>query len=77
MLSFEEQLVKLEALVARMEGGELSLEDSVKLFEEGLALSNSCKLELEAAEGRIQMLVEQSNGRLKAQPVTGESLRGR
>jgi exodeoxyribonuclease VII small subunit len=48
--------------VERLERGELSLDESVRLFEEGVKLSNACKKELEAAEGRIQVLVEQGNG---------------
>jgi exodeoxyribonuclease VII small subunit len=58
MATFEEQLTALETVVERLERGELSLDDSVRLFEEGVKLSNACKKELEAAEGRIQMLVE-------------------
>ena len=60
MAKFEEQLTALETVVERLERGELSLEDSVKLFEEGVKLSSACKQELEAAEGKIQVLVEQS-----------------
>jgi exodeoxyribonuclease VII small subunit len=58
MASFEEQLTALEKVVGKLEGGDLSLEDSVRLFEEGMKLSDACKKELEAAEGKIQMLVE-------------------
>ena len=58
MASFEEQLTALETVVERLERGELSLEESVSLFEEGVRLSNSCKKQLEAAEGRIQVLIE-------------------
>lgn len=63
MPSFEERLVSLEAVVERLERGELSLEESVRLFEEGVTLSNACKAELERAEGRIQVLVEGPGGR--------------
>ncbi len=62
MASFEEQLKGLETIVARLESGDLSLEDSVRLFEEGMKLSDACKKELEAAEGKIQMLVEKRGG---------------
>ena len=62
MPSFEEQLAQLEAVVDRLERGELTLEESVRLFEEGVRLSNSCKGELDAAEGRIQILLETPNG---------------
>ena len=62
MATFEDRLTALEAVVERLERGELSLEDSVRLFEEGVNLSNACKLELEKAEGRIQVLVETQGG---------------
>ncbi len=59
MADFEEHLTALETVVEKLERGELSLDESVRLFEEGVKLSNACKKELEAAEGRIQVLVEQ------------------
>ncbi len=62
MASFEERLTSLETVVERLERGDLTLEDSVRLFEEGVHLSNACKLELEKAEGRIQVLVETQGG---------------
>jgi exodeoxyribonuclease VII small subunit len=66
MASFEEQLTALENVVERLEQGDLSLEESVKLFEEGMKLSDACKKELEAAEGKIQMLVDRGRGGMKA-----------
>ena len=66
MANFEEQLAQLEAVVERLERGELTLDESVRLFEEGMRLSQACKLELEQAEGRIQVLVEGKNGALRA-----------
>jgi len=63
MAKFEENLAALEQVVDRLERGELSLEESVKLFEDGVGLSNACKAELDAAEGKVQVLIEQSNGR--------------
>ena len=65
MPSFEEQLKALETIVERMEEGDLSLEESVRLFEEGQKLSDACKKELEAAEGKIQMLVDRGRGGMK------------
>jgi exodeoxyribonuclease VII small subunit len=62
MASFEEKLASLESVVERLERGELSLDESVRLFEEGVSLSNACKTELEAAESRIQVLVEPESG---------------
>jgi exodeoxyribonuclease VII small subunit len=58
MASFEEQLTALEGVVERLERGELTLDESVRLFEEGVKLSEACKKQLEAAEGKIQVLVE-------------------
>ncbi len=56
--SFEEQLAELEKVVDRLESGGLSLDESVKLFEDGMRLSNACKSQLSAAESRIQVLLE-------------------
>lgn len=57
MKSFEEQLTELERVVEQLEHGELSLEDSVTLFERGVKLSDACKAQLASAESRIQVLV--------------------
>jgi exodeoxyribonuclease VII small subunit len=69
MANFEERLTALEGVVERLERGDLSLEDSVKLFEEGLGLSNACKAELEAAEGKIQLLVDKGSGVMTARAM--------
>ena len=66
MPNFEEQLAELETVVERLERGELTLEESVRLFEEGVRLSNACKKELASAEGRIQVLLEPENGEATA-----------
>ncbi len=65
MATFEDKLTALEAVVERLEKGELSLDDSVRLFEEGVQLSSACKAELETAEGRIQVLVEGRGGKMQ------------
>jgi exodeoxyribonuclease VII small subunit len=67
MPSFEESLKKLESIVEQLEKGDLALEDSLKLFEEGVSLSAACKKELDAAEGKVQILVKQRDGSLKAE----------
>ena len=69
---FEESLKKLEAIVDQLEKGDLSLEDAVKLFEEGVDLSAKCKKELEVAEGKVQMLLKQRDGSLKTVPFPPE-----
>ena len=73
MASFEEQLIALEGVVERLERGELTLDESVRLFEEGVKLSEACKKELEAAEGRIQVLVERGGGKMKVQELEVET----
>jgi len=67
MASFEESLTALESVVERLERGELSLEESVRLFEEGVKLSEACKKELDAAEGKIQVLVERGREMVPAE----------
>ena len=58
-VDFEAALEELEGLVERMEEGELSLEDSLKTYERGIALSRACQKSLDAAEQRIRILSEQ------------------
>jgi exodeoxyribonuclease VII small subunit len=73
MPSFEESLKRLETVVDQLEKGELTLEESLKLFEEGVNLTANCKQELDAAEGKVQMLVKQRDGSLKAEPFDTEN----
>jgi exodeoxyribonuclease VII small subunit len=70
--SFEESIKKLESIVEQLEKGDLALEESLKLFEEGVNLSAACKQELEAAEGKVQMLVKQRDGSLKPETFLTE-----
>jgi exodeoxyribonuclease VII small subunit len=62
MPSFEDQMSALEAVVERLEHGELPLEESVRLFEEGMRLTAACRGELDAAEGRLQVLSARPGG---------------
>ncbi len=64
MPSFEEQLKTLETVVERLERGDLPLEESLTLFEQGVDLSDSCKKELDAAEGRVQVLLQRGRQRV-------------
>jgi exodeoxyribonuclease VII small subunit len=73
MPKFEESLKKLETIVSQLEEGDLPLEESLKLFEEGVTLSAVCKQELDAAEGRVQMLVKQRDGSQKLEPFLPEA----
>lgn len=62
MASFEDQMAELEKVVDRLEKGDLTLEENVKLFERGVQLSNACKAQLASAESRIQVLLEPGAG---------------
>lgn len=55
-LSFEESLTRLEGIVQRLERGDLPLEEGLKAFEEGVALTQQCQTKLDAAEKRIELL---------------------
>jgi len=59
---FETSLKKLEEIVRKLEGGELSLEDSLKAFEEGVKLAGFCSTKLNEAEKRIEVLNRQKDG---------------
>lgn len=63
MATFEEQLKTLETVVEKLERGDLPLEESLSLFEQGVTLSEACKKELEAAEGRVQVLLQRGKSR--------------
>lgn len=65
---FETSLKKLEDIVKRLEGGSLSLEESLKAFEEGVKHSAFCSGKLEEAEQRIEILLKQKDGTFKREP---------
>lgn len=67
MLKFEECLERLERIVQELEKGEVPLEKSLTLFEEGMQLSATCKKQLEDAEGKVEILLKQ-NGKLQPEP---------
>src|SRR6185312_376085 len=59
-LTFEACLARLEALVAELERADLPLEQSVQRFEEGMKLVEDCRAQLDAAEGKVEMLVRRA-----------------
>jgi exodeoxyribonuclease VII small subunit len=63
---FEESILRLERIVQELEKGEVPLEKSLTLFEEGMQLSTTCRKELEQAEGKVEILLKQ-NGKLQAE----------
>ncbi len=57
-MDFEKKLTRLEEIVGKMEGGELALDESLRLFEEGVQLSRDCHEQLEKAEQKVKMLLK-------------------
>lgn len=67
MLKFEDSLGRLEHIVHELESGDVPLDKSLTLFEEGMQLSATCRKQLEDAEGKVEILLKQS-GKLQAEP---------
>ncbi len=65
--TFEENLKELEAIVAELERGDLSLEDSISKFEKGIKVSKECNSKLEDAEKRINILLETGEEKFEAE----------
>lgn len=57
-MDFEKRLGRLEEIVNKMEGGDLALDESLKLFEEGVKLSRECHSQLEQAEQKVKLLMK-------------------
>lgn len=70
-VDFEKALDQLEALVENMENGDLTLEESLKAFEQGIQLTRDCQSALTAAEQKVQMLI-QENDALRAVELDAE-----
>ena len=73
--TFEASLGKLEKIVKQLEDGDLPLEESLKLFEEGVKLSRECRERLTTAERRIEMLMKDADGNLSLKEIQPEALR--
>lgn len=67
MPKFEECLQRLEVIVNDLEKGDVSLDQALQLFDEGVKLSDSCRKELEDAEGKVEILLKR-NGKLQPEP---------
>ena len=68
---FEQSLAELESLVEKMESGELSLEESLKAFEQGIKYTRECQQALEKAEQKVQVLI-QKNGQTETVPFQSD-----
>lgn len=70
---FERSLTRLEEVVRKLESPQLSLDEAMRLFEEGVGLSRECQKQLEEAEGRVEILLKKADGKLSAEPFEPES----
>ena len=61
VINFEKTFIELEDLVKKMEGGDLSLEESLKYFERGMLLTKNCQQALNKAEQKVRILLEKNN----------------
>lgn len=64
-IQFEEAMEKLERIVARLESGDVPLEQAIELFQEGMTLSRLCSQKLETVERKIEMLLEEDGETVK------------
>lgn len=62
-VKFEQAMARLEAIVGELENGDLPLDESLKIFEEGIRLSKNCLKVLEEAERKVEVLVQDKNGK--------------
>ena len=69
---FEKSLGRLEEVVRRLESPQLALDDAMKLFEEGVQLSRESQKQLEEAEGRVEILLKNADGKLVGEPFEPE-----
>ena len=67
---FETSLKKLEEVVRKLEGGSLSLDDSIKAFEEGVKHAAFCAKKLDEAERKVEVLIKQRDGSFRKEPFT-------
>ena len=66
--TFEAALDRLEEIVAKLEAGEMPLEEALEVFEEGVRLSRFCHSRLEQAERRVEILLRSDDGEIEAHP---------
>ena len=73
---FEEAMERLEQIVETLESGDLPLDESLKIFEEGMGLVNFCTKKLEEAEQKVTILIKESEGKWAQQPFATEEKEG-
>jgi exodeoxyribonuclease VII small subunit len=73
-VKLEQAMARLEAIVGQLEKGDLPLDESLKIFEEGIRLSKNCLKVLEEAEKKVEVLVQDKNGKKQLRAFTSEDL---
>jgi len=70
---FERSLTRLEEVVGKLENADLTLDEAMKLFEEGVQLSRECQKQLEEAQGKVEILLKKVDGKMVAEPFEPET----
>lgn len=70
--SFEKALKRLEEIVNKLESGDLPLDESLKIFEEGVKLSRFCAKKLDEAERKVEVLLKNEKGKFTTKPFSEE-----
>jgi exodeoxyribonuclease VII small subunit len=73
-VKFEQAMARLEAIVGELEKGDLPLDESLKIFEEGIRLSKNCLRVLEEAERKVEVLVQDKNGMKQLRAFTSDDI---
>lgn len=68
-IGFEEAMLELEQITRSLEGGEMTLDESIKAYERGIELKKICSKVLENAEKKLQYIKQQKDGTLSAEPI--------
>ncbi len=69
---FEKNLARLDAIAQQLEDSDISLDQALVLYEEGMKLSDCCQKQLEEAEGRVEILTKKAGGKIVAEPFPTE-----
>ena len=69
-LKFEDAMARLETIVSELEKGDLPLNESLKIFEEGVRLSKSCLKMLDDTERKVEILIQEKNGKKRLRALT-------
>jgi exodeoxyribonuclease VII small subunit len=70
VLKFEDAMARLETIVAELEKGDLPLDESLKIFEEGIKLSKNCLKMLDEAERKVEILIQDRDGKKRIRAIS-------